>query len=207
MEKKPTSELKLFLQNEEEYIILGLDCRTSINFAQGSVNVSVNKTFEEYFDFVGSEIYELGEVAVASFDSFLIHDVSLGDFNQDLALDLLILAEDFKTEALGDSSFMFILYEGINFYSPSDDETPSISLVDSNTCSADNLARIDINADGNLDIISFSSNASESLNKRGLCIFLSTEEELNFAREFLFSEYDFSRSIQYSNSSLMSYWI
>ena len=176
--EKPTSGSETFLAKRRGVHNFGLDCRTSINFAQGSVNVSVNKTFEEYFDFVGSEIYELGEVAVESLDSFLIHDVSLGDFNQDLALDLLILGEDFKTEALGDSSFMFILYEGINFYSPSDDETPSISLVDSNTCSADNLARIDINADGNLDIISFSSNANESLNKRGLCIFLSTEEGL-----------------------------
>ena len=66
MEKALLLVLKLFLQNEEEYNF-GPDCRTSINFAQGSVNVSVNKTFEEYFDFVGSEIYELGEVLVASF--------------------------------------------------------------------------------------------------------------------------------------------
>ena len=113
--EKPTSGSETFLAKRRGVHNFGLDCRTSINFAQGSVNVSVNKTFEEYFDFVGSEIYELGEVAVESLDSFLIHDVSLGDFNQDLALDLLILAEDFKTEALGDSSFMFILYEGITF--------------------------------------------------------------------------------------------
>ena len=99
--EKPTSGSETFLAKRRGVHNFGLDCRTSINFAQGSVNVSVNKTFEEYFDFVGSEIYELGEVAVESLDSFLIHDVSLGDFNQDLALDLLILAEDFKTEALG----------------------------------------------------------------------------------------------------------
>ena len=69
--EKPTSGSETFLAKRRGVHNFGLDCRTSINFAQGSVNVSVNKTFEEYFDFVGSEIYELGEVAVESLS--LIH--------------------------------------------------------------------------------------------------------------------------------------
>ena len=47
--------------------------------------------------------------------------------------------------------------------------------INQGNCVGDKLIRADYNADGSLDVMTVSKSADDSLNKRGICIFLSSE--------------------------------
>ena len=52
----------------------------------------------------------------------------------------------------------------------------------------DKLIRADYNVDGALDIMTVSRSADESLNKRGICIFLASEDGLVLQDEDYFTQ-------------------
>jgi hypothetical protein len=88
------------------------------------------------------------------------------------------LIEDSGSQDLGDSTYFILAFYGRDL-STVDDENPYIvEEINQGNCVGDQLIRADYNEDGSLDIMTVSSSADESLNKRGICIFLASEDGL-----------------------------
>jgi hypothetical protein len=156
----------------------GVQCRKSINFVNASTDVVVSKDFINYFDFDDAQTYELGSLNIGLNNNLVVLDTSISDFNGDFLLDIVLLIEDSGSQDLGDSTYFILAFYGRDL-STVDDENPYIvEEINQGNCVGDQLIRADYNEDGSLDIMTVSSSADESLNKRGICIFLASEDGL-----------------------------
>ena len=156
----------------------GVQCRKSINFVNASTDVDVTKEFIDYFDYGNGETRNLGSLTFDASSSLKVLDTSIGDFNDDFRLDIVLLIEDLKTNTPGDSEYFVLAFYGQDPMTISSEDPYVIQEINNGNCVADKLIRADYNQDGSLDIMTVSSSAEESLNRRGLCFFLSTGEGL-----------------------------
>lgn len=155
----------------------GVQCRKSINFVNASTDVVVSKDFINYFDFEDVQTYDLG--SLNSIDNNLnVLDTTISDFNGDFRLDIVLLLEDSGTEDLGDSTYFILAFYGRDLSTINDENPYVMQEINQGNCVGDKLIRADYNADGSLDVMTVSKSADESLNKRGICIFLSSEDGL-----------------------------
>ena len=178
-----------FIAKREGTANYGVQCRKSINFVNASTDVVVNKDFIDYFDFDDSQTYDLGSLNLSSVANLSVLDTSISDFNGDFRLDIILLLEDSGTIDAGDSSFFILAFYGRDL-STIDDENPYVfEEINQGNCVADKLIRADYNEDGVLDIMAISASEDESLNKRGICFFLASEDGLALQDEnFLINE-------------------
>jgi len=178
-----------FIAKREGTANYGVQCRKSINFVNASTDVVVNKDFIDYFDFDDSQTYDLGSLNLSSVANLNVLDTSISDFNGDFRLDIILLLEDSGTIDAGDSSFFILAFYGRDL-STIDDENPYVfEEINQGNCVADKLIRADYNEDGVLDIMAISASEDESLNKRGICFFLASEDGLALQDEnFLINE-------------------
>ncbi len=156
----------------------GVQCRKSINFVNASTDVIVTKDFIDYFDFDDVETYALGSLNISLDNNLDVLDTSISDFNGDFLLDIVLLLEDSGTQDLGDSTYFILAFYGRDLSETNDENPYVIQEINQGNCVGDQLIRADYNVDGSLDIMTISSSADESLNKRGICIFLATEDGL-----------------------------
>jgi hypothetical protein len=156
----------------------GVQCRKSINFVNASTDVVVTKDFINYFDFDDVQTYDLGSLSTSLNNNLDVLDTTISDFNEDFLLDIVLLLEDSGTEDLGDSSYFILVFYGRDLSTINDENPFVIQEINQGNCVADKLIRADYNVDGTLDIMTISSSSEESLNKRGICIFLTSEEGL-----------------------------
>ena len=156
----------------------GVQCRKSINFVNASTDVVVTKDFINYFDFDDVQTYDLGSLNISLNNNLDVLDTTISDFNEDFLLDIVLLLEDSGTEDLGDSSYFILAFYGRDLSTINDENPFVIQEINQGNCVADKLIRADYNEDGTLDIMTISSSSDESLNKRGICIFLTSEEGL-----------------------------
>ena len=178
-----------FIAKREGTANYGVQCRKSINFVNASTDVVVSKDFIDYFDFDDSQTYDLGSLNLSSVANLNVLDTSISDFNGDFRLDIILLLEDSGTIDAGDSSFFILAFYGRDL-STIDDENPYVfEEINQGNCVADKLIRADYNEDGVLDIMTISASEDESLNKRGICFFLASEDGLALQDEnFLINE-------------------
>ena len=178
-----------FIAKREGTANYGVQCRKSINFVNASTDVVVSKDFIDYFDFDDSQTYDLGSLNLSSVANLSVLDTSISDFNGDFRLDIILLLEDSGTIDAGDSSFFILAFYGRDL-STIDDENPYVfEEINQGNCVADKLIRADYNEDGVLDIMAISASEDESLNKRGICFFLASEDGLALQDEnFLINE-------------------
>ena len=178
-----------FIAKREGTANYGVQCRKSINFVNASTDVVVSKDFIDYFDFDDSQTYDLGSLNLSSVANLNVLDTSISDFNGDFRLDIILLLEDSGTIDAGDSSFFILAFYGRDL-STIDDENPYVfEEINQGNCVADKLIRADYNEDGVLDIMAISASEDESLNKRGICFFLASEDGLALQDEnFLINE-------------------
>jgi len=156
----------------------GVQCRKSINFVNASTDVVVNKDFINYFDFDDVQTYDLGSLNINLGNSLNVLDTSISDFNGDFLLDIVLLLEDSGSQDLGDSTYSILAFYGRDPSTINDESPYLIQEINQENCVGDKLIRADYNVDGSLDIMTISSSAEESLNKRGICIFLASEDGL-----------------------------
>jgi hypothetical protein len=167
-----------FIAKREGTANYGVQCRKSINFVNASTDVVVNKDFINYFDFDDAQTYDLGSLNISSDANLNVLDTSISDFNGDFRLDIVLLLEDSGTINVGDSSYFILAFYGRDL-STIDDENPYVFIeINQGNCVADKLIRADYNEDGVLDIMAISTSEHESLNKRGICFFLASEDGL-----------------------------
>jgi hypothetical protein len=167
-----------FIAKREGTANYGVQCRKSINFVNASTDVVVNKDFIDYFDFDDAQTYDLGSLNISSDANLNVLDTSISDFNGDFRLDIVLLLEDSGTINVGDSSYFILAFYGRDL-STIDDENPYVFIeINQGNCVADKLIRADYNEDGVLDIMAISASEDESLNKRGICFFLASEDGL-----------------------------
>ena len=167
-----------FIAKREGTANYGVQCRKSINFVNASTDVVVNKDFIDYFDFDDAQTYDLGSLNLSSDANLNVLDTSISDFNGDFRLDIVLLLEDSGTINVGDSSYFILAFYGRDL-STIDDENPYVlQEINQGNCVADKLIRADYNEDGVLDIMAISASEDESLNKRGICFFLASEDGL-----------------------------
>ena len=167
-----------FIAKREGTANYGVQCRKSINFVNASTDVVVNKDFINYFDFDDAQTYDLGSLNISSDANLNVLDTSISDFNGDFRLDIVLLLEDSGTINVGDSSYFILAFYGRDL-STIDDENPYVFIeINQGNCVADKLIRADYNEDGVLDIMAISASEDESLNKRGICFFLASEDGL-----------------------------
>ncbi len=167
-----------FIAKREGTANYGVQCRKSINFVNASTDVVVNKDFIDYFDFDDAQTYDLGSLNISSDANLNVLDTSISDFNGDFRLDIVLLLEDSGTINVGDSSYFILAFYGRDL-STIDDENPYVIIeINQGNCVADKLIRADYNEDGVLDIMAISASEDESLNKRGICFFLASEDGL-----------------------------
>lgn len=167
-----------FIAKREGTANYGVQCRKSINFVNASTDVVVSKDFIDYFDYDEASTYELGSVIFDTESSINVLDTTISDFNEDFRLDIVLLLEDSGTEEAGDSKYYILAFYGRDLTLIDEENPYTVQELNQDNCVADKLIRADYNQDGSLDIMSVSSSAEESLNKRGLCFFLTSEEGL-----------------------------
>ena len=167
-----------FVAKKEGTANYGVQCRKSINFVNASTDVVVIKDFINYFDFDDVQTYDLGSLTIDLDNNLNVLDTTISDFNGDFRLDIVLLLEDSGSENLGDSTYFILAFYGRDL-STINDENPYVTEeINQGNCVGDKLIRADYNVDGALDIMTISSSAEESLNKRGICIFLASEDGL-----------------------------
>ena len=156
----------------------GIQCRTSINFVNASTEIEVSKDFIDYFDFDDAEKFDLGSLEFGIEHSLEAIDTSIGYFNADTFLDIIILLEDSKSENDGDSQYYILAFYGQDLSSINPENPYMFSNINTNNCAANQLIRLDFDEDGAPDLMTASSSSEESINKQGICFFLTTEEGL-----------------------------
>ena len=185
----PTSGSQEFIAKREGFANYGIQCRQSINFASASVDLEVQKSFTNYFDFEDATVINAGSLAFDPGNSIEISDVSLSDFNQDFRLDLVFLIKEKMNQSSVNPKFHVIVFYGEN---PTliDDENPySYVQINFDDCVADKLVLGDFNSDASPDLMTFSSSHEESLDKRGICFLTSSIDGLVLEdEEFLINE-------------------
>ena len=179
----PPSGSQDFIAKREGVSNYGVQCRKSINFVNASTDVVVSKDFIDYFDFEEAMIYDLGTFSLGYDSQLTVLDTSISDFNNDFRLDIVLLIEDSGSEDPGDSSYFILTFFGQDL-NTIDEENPYVfQEINQGNCVADKLIRGDFNQDGLLDIMTISSSANESFNKRGLCFFIASSDGLILQEE------------------------
>ena len=140
--------------------------------------MSTNFNFIDHFDFEDVQTYDLGSLNRSLDNNLNVLDTTISDFNGDFRLDIVLLLEDSGTEDLGDSTYFILAFYGRDLSTINDENPYVMQEINQGNCVGDKLIRADYNADGSLDIMTVSKSADESLNKRGICIFLSSEDGL-----------------------------
>ncbi len=167
----------------------GVQCRKSINFVNASTDVDVSKDFIDYFDYEDAQTLDLGSISFDATSSIKVLDTALSDFNGDFRLDVILLVEDSKTANLGDSEYFILAFYGQDLSTITSDNPYGLQEINNGNCVANKLIRGDFNIDGDVDIMTLSGSAEESINKRGICFFLGTDEGLVLQEEtFLINE-------------------
>ena len=174
----PPSGSRDFVAKREGNSNYGVQCRKSINFVNASVDVVISKDFKDYFDYDEAPVYDLGSIILDSERSLVVLDTSIGDYNGDFALDLVMLLEDSMGETTGVTKYYILAFYNTDISSLNDDNQYVFEEINNNNCAANSLTRLDVNEDGTPDIMTVSNNADESANKRGLCFFLGSEDGL-----------------------------
>ena len=171
----PTSGSREFVAKRAGATNYSIECRTSINFANASVDINVQKEIEDYFDFTDAEKFDLGSFS-AEDDNFYIRDVVIRDLNFDFFQDIILLAE-LQNKQTGESKNHFLTFYFKNL-SDVTEEDPILfeDLNAEGRCSADKFIRFDLNQDQLVDILAVSNSPDQSLDKNGLCIFLINED-------------------------------
>ena len=105
---------------------------------------------------------------------------TIADFNADFRLDLVMLLE---VIASSDTRYYFLTFYGQDVSSITEDDPYTFIDLNQDNCVADEFIRADYNDDGLLDIMSISKSGNESLNKRGICFFLASEDGLTLQDE------------------------
>lgn len=173
-----TSGSREFVAKRKGIANYGIQCRTSINFVNASTEIEVTKDFIDYFDFDDVETFDLGSLEFGIEHSLEAIDTSIGYFNDDLFLDIVILLEDSKSVDDGDSQYHILAFYGQDMSSISAENPYTFSNINTDNCAANQLIRLDFDEDGATDLMAVSSSSEESINKRGICFFRTTEEGL-----------------------------
>ena len=179
----PPSGSQDFVAKREGVSNYGIQCRRSINFENAIVDVVVEKDFINYFDYEDIPVLNIGSLTLDSDSVLEVLDSSIADFNGDFRLDLAVLIEDSKTDATTESVFYILVFYGQDFSSVTEENPYSFQEVNQGNCVANKLIRVDYNQDGLLDLMTVSTSAEDSLNKRGLCFFLSSLDGLTLQDE------------------------
>ena len=161
----------------------GVQCRKSINFVNAFVDVLVSKDFKDYFDYDEAPVYDLGSLMLDSKSSLSVLDASIGDYNGDFDLDLILLLEESIDETSENFSYYILAFYNTDLSSLSDQNQYVFEEINQGNCAASSLTRLDVNEDGFQDIMTVSESADKSLNKRGLCFFTGSEDGLVLTRK------------------------
>ena len=172
----PTTGSQDFIAKREGYANYGVQCRKSINFVNASVNVEVEKDFIDYFDYEDVETFDLGTISIDSNNTISVLDTSISDFNQDFFLDLVLLVKETVTDDPSNSEYYFLTFYGRSTSTITEENPFTFQDINQGACVADEFIRADYNKDGALDLMSISKSADTSLNKRGICFFLASED-------------------------------
>ena len=169
-----------FVAKREGIANYGVQCRTSINFVNASTDVTVSKEFKDYFDYIDVDTFDLGSLSLSASSQVSVLDTTIADFNADFRLDLVMLLE---VIASSDTRYYFLTFYGQDVSSITEDDPYTFIDLNQDNCVADEFIRADYNDDGLLDIMSISKSGNESLNKRGICFFLASEDGLTLQDE------------------------
>jgi hypothetical protein len=169
-----------FVAKREGIANYGVQCRTSINFVNASTDVTVSKEFKDYFDYIDVDTFDLGSLSLSASSQVSVLDTTIADFNADFRLDLVMLLE---VIASSDTRYYFLTFYGQDVSTITEDDPYTFIDLNQDNCVADEFIRADYNDDGLLDIMSISKSGNESLNKRGICFFLASEDGLTLQDE------------------------
>ncbi len=169
-----------FVAKREGIANYGVQCRTSINFVNASTDVTVSKEFKDYFDYIDVDTFDLGSLSLSASSQVSVLDTTIADFNADFRLDLVMLLE---VIASSDTRYYFLTFYGQDVSTITEDDPYTFIDLNQDICVADEFIRADYNDDGLLDIMSISKSGNESLNKRGICFFLASEDGLTLQDE------------------------
>jgi len=169
-----------FVAKREGIANYGVQCRTSINFVNASTDVTVSKELKDYFDYVDVDTFDLGSLSLSASSQVSVLDTTIADFNADFRLDLVMLLE---VIASSDTRYYFLTFYGQDVSTITEDDPYTFIDLNQDICVADEFIRADYNDDGLLDIMSISKSGNESLNKRGICFFLASEDGLTLQDE------------------------
>ncbi len=169
-----------FVAKREGIANYGVQCRTSINFVNASTDVTVSKEFKDYFDYIDVDTFDLGSLSLSASSQVSVLDTTIADFNSDFRLDLVMLLE---VIASSDTRYYFLTFYGQDVSTITEDDPYTFIDLNQDICVADEFIRADYNDDGLLDIMSISKSGNESLNKRGICFFLASEDGLTLQDE------------------------
>ena len=169
-----------FVAKREGIANYGVQCRTSINFVNASTDVTVSKEFKDYFDYIDVDTFDLGSLSLSASSQVSVLDTTIADFNTDFRLDLVMLLE---VIASSDTRYYFLTFYGQDVSTITEDDPYTFIDLNQDNCVADEFIRADYNDDGLLDIMSISKSGNESLNKRGICFFLASEDGLTLQDE------------------------
>ena len=169
-----------FVAKREGIANYGVQCRTSINFVNASTDVTVSKEFKDYFDYIDVDTFDLGSLSLSASSQVSVLDTTIAYFNADFRLDLVMLLE---VIASSDTRYYFLTFYGQDVSSITEDDPYTFIDLNQDNCVADEFIRADYNDDGLLDIMSISKSGNESLNKRGICFFLASEDGLTLQDE------------------------
>ena len=169
-----------FVAKREGIANYGVQCRTSINFVNASTDVTVSKEFKDYFDYIDVDTFDLGSLSLSASSEVSVLDTTIADFNADFRLDLVMLLE---VIASSDTRYYFLTFYGQDVSTITEDDPYTFIDLNQDNCVADEFIRADYNDDGLLDIMSISKSGNESLNKRGICFFLASEDGLTLQDE------------------------
>ena len=179
----PASGSRDFTAKRKGLSNYSIQCRISINFASASTEVNVSKELEDFFDFTDADIYELGTFETDLGASFEIKDIITRDFDRDFFPDLLVVAELIEDETndglLSTQSRMHYLTFYVGSLEDISEENPvRFEDINSGDCAGDQVIRFDLNLNTEFEYLTFASDANKSVNKRGICIFSSSDEGL-----------------------------
>lgn len=169
-----------FVAKREGIANYGVQCRTSINFVNASTDVTVSKEFKDYFDYIDVDTFDLGSLSLSASSQVSVLDTTIADFNADFRLDLVMLVE---VIASSETRYYFLTFYGQDVSTITEDDPYTFIDLNQDNCIADEFIRADYNDDGLLDIMSISKSGNESLNKRGICFFLASEDGLTLQDE------------------------
>lgn len=172
-----------FIAKREGTANYGVQCRTSINFVNASTDVVVLKDFNNYLDFEDASVFELGSLVLDSESSLAVLDNTIADFNGDFLLDLVVLLEESRKDNSEDTNYYILAFYGQDTSTITSESPYIIKDINSEDCVANELIRADYNEDGLLDIMSVSSSSEKSLNKRGMCFFIASQDGLTLQED------------------------